>query len=192
MSAPLLHLLAGPNGAGKSTYVSHVLQPENPLRPFVNADVIAADRWPHAHVGHAYEAARIAAEARQDLLESRRSFITETVFSHPSKVGLIDDALRRGYLVHLHVIMVPLEVTLHRVAFRVEHGGHAVPEDKVRARYDRLWALVAQARDRADQTRFFENSRSESPFRLVATYDRGRLVGEAAWPSWTPADLRLA
>lgn len=191
MSVPVLHLLAGPNGAGKSTFVSYILQPENPLLPIVNADAIAAERWPDSQAEHAYEAARIAAAARQELLESRSSFITETVFSHPSKVDLLDDALRRGYLVYLHVIMVPLAATLSRVAFRAEHGGHGVPAEKVRARYDRLWALVAQARSFADVTDFFDNSKSESPFRLVAKYDRGRLVGQSDWPTWTPEDLRL-
>jgi len=47
MSSPVLHLLAGPNGSGKSTFVAEVLQEVTHL-PFVNADVIAAHRWPDA------------------------------------------------------------------------------------------------------------------------------------------------
>lgn len=52
---PVLHILAGPNGAGKTTYVERVLQPSTGLT-FINADVIAAQRWPDAQLEHAYEA----------------------------------------------------------------------------------------------------------------------------------------
>lgn len=190
MRVPLLHLLAGPNGAGKSTYVSHVLRRVNPLMPVVNADEIAAATWPASPGEHSYEAARLAAAQRRGLMDDRRSFITETVFSHPSKLDLMDDALHHGYLVHLHIIIVPLDVTLARAAFRVEHGGHTVPEEKIRERYERLWALLAQARDRADHTHVLDNSSSAEPFRRVATYERGRQVGSAAWPTWAPPELR--
>lgn len=190
MRAPLLHLLAGQDDAGKSTYVRHALRPVHPLMPFISADEIAAATWPDAASEHSYGANRLADALRTDLMEARRSFITETVFSHPSKLDLIDDALRRGYLVQLHIVIVPLEVTLARAAFRVEHGGHTVPEEKICGRYSRLWSLVARARDRADQACILDNSSSTAPFRQAAAYGRGRLVGEAAWPTWAPLELR--
>lgn len=120
------------------------------------------------------------------------SFITETVFSHPSKVELVGHAVAVGYVVQLHVILVPETVLVARVAGRVAQGGHDVPEHKIRERYARLWSLVAAARDLADRTTFYDNSRASTPFRVVATYERGRLVGNAAWPVWTPLSLRAA
>lgn len=185
---PILHLLAGSNGAGKSTYVERVIQPTTRL-PFVNADVIAAQRWPDAQAVHAYEAARAAETERQRLLAARQSFISETVFSHPSKVDLVDQAIQLGYVVHLYVVLVPVDTTINRVGERVRRGGHDVPHQKIRERYDRLWHLVAEARDRADRTEFFDNSLAAKPFRLVATYEWGRPVGELAWPKWTPKPL---
>ena len=117
------------------------------------------------------------------------SFITETVFSHPSKVDLVARASALGYLVHLHVVMVPESLAVARVAARVALGGHDVPADKVRERYARLWPLVATARDVADRATFYDNSRAARPFRVVAAYDHGRLVGRAGWPAWTPVSL---
>ncbi|MCU1602761.1 MAG: family ATPase [Frankiales bacterium] len=125
-------------------------------------------------------------------MAQRRSFITETVFSHPSKLALVETAQRAGYLVTLHVVLLPVEVTLARVAHRVGRGGHAVPEHKVRERYARLWPLVAQARVTADRTRVYDNSRADAPFRLVADYERGELVGRASYPRWAPAELAPA
>lgn len=188
---PLLHLLAGPNGAGKSSYVRDVLMPATGL-PFINADEIAADRWPMAQLENAYEAAQIAEAQRRDRIAAGESFISETVFSHPSKVQLVADAADAGYLVHLHVIIVPVELTVQRVRERVRRGGHAVPEEKIRERYARLWNHIAAATRIADVTEVLDNSSARAPFRLCARYEHGRQVGVATWPAWTPAGLRKA
>lgn len=47
------------------------------------------------------------------------SFISETAFSYVSKVELLADASALGHLVHLHVILVPVDLTVQRVAERV-------------------------------------------------------------------------
>ena len=188
MSAPVLYLLAGPNGAGKSTLVTRVLQPQTHL-PFVNADMIAADRWPGAESEHAYDAARLAEAARRELIQARQPFITETVFSHRSKFDLAVKASSAGYIVYLHVVMVPVEVTIGRVAHRVRHGGHDVPEHKIRERYERLWPLIAQARSIVDRAVFYDNENDRRPYRKVAAYEHGQPVGIPEWPSWTPEIL---
>lgn len=191
MRTPVLHVLAGPNGSGKSTFVAEVLAPVTHL-PFVNADRIAAQRWPGDESSHAYDAARAAAAEHDAAIGARRSFIAETVFSHASKVELVERALRAGYLVELHVMLVPEELAVQRVAYRVEQGGHTVPEQKIRERYRRLWKLVARAQRLAHRTTFYDNTQSSSPFARVAVYRRGRPVAEPSWPSWTPSELITA
>ncbi|MGO1182321.1 MAG: zeta toxin family protein [Micrococcaceae bacterium] len=188
---PIFHLIAGPNGAGKSSYVRDVLIPATKL-PFINADEIAADRWPDAQVQHAYEAARIAESQRQVRLSQGASFISETVFSHPSKVQLVADFVDAGFLVHLHVIAVPLDLTVQRVLERVRRGGHAVPEAKIRERYNRLWDNISAAIQQADTTQVFDNSSARKPFRLCANYEHGIPVGTPSWPKWIPTPLREA
>lgn len=186
---PILHLLAGSNGAGKSSYVRDVLMPATHL-PFINADEIAAERWPEAHAEHAYEAARIAEAQRRDRIAEGASFISETVFSHPSKVQLVADCVEARYLVHVHVIMVPVDLTVQRVRERVRRGGHAVPERKIRERYERLWGNIRAAIPLADTVAVFDNSSARTPFRLVARYEYGALIGAPSWPKWTPTALR--
>ena len=157
--------------------------------PFINADVIAAQRWPESQEAHAYEASQVAAEQRQELIVARASFITETVFSHPSKLSLIGGAQDADYHVTLHVLLVPADLTVSRVGERVRRGGHAVPEDKVRERYQRLWTLVVQARTLAERTYVYDNSSAVTPLRLIASYERGEPVGTPDWPAWTPVEL---
>lgn len=188
MSAPVLHVLAGPNGSGKSTFVREVLGPVTHL-PFINADEIAKQRWPGQEEQHAYEASKAGAAARDQVIAARQSFITETVFSHPSKVDLIAQALAASYLVELHVMLVPEELAVKRVEHRVALGGHTVPEDKVRQRYHRVWELIAVARQIVHRATFYDNTTSSTPFKSVAAYDRGQLVGTPAWPAWAPTEI---
>lgn len=185
-SSPDLYLLAGPNGAGKTTFHARVLAATG--LDFINADAIAALRWPGNEVAHAYDAAAEAAAVRERYLADRRSFITETVFSHPSKVELVTRAAEAGYRVHLRVMLVPEDLSVARVAARVAEGGHAVPEDKIRQRHRRLWAYVVDAMAVAYDTRVYDSSgqRGQS-FVEVARYQYGTLLGDAVWPDWAPA-----
>ena len=185
-----LDLVVGPNGAGKSTFVRLTLAPALPAASFVNADAIAEQRWPDDPVAHSYEAARVAAATRTALIERRQPLIAETVFSHPSKLDLLREAAAAGYYTALHVIMIPEELAVARVAARVVAGGHAVPEDKIRGRYRRLWAIVADAITLADTATVYDNSRRAGP-RDVAALSHGFAVGSPSWPDWTPDALAL-
>ena len=82
MAAPRLIFLAGPNGAGKSTFYEAFLRAAG--LPFVNAVRIGAALG----IAEA-EAAAAADQARERLLESRESFVTETVFLEPVGAKLV-------------------------------------------------------------------------------------------------------
>jgi predicted ABC-type ATPase len=189
MADPVLHLIAGPNGAGKSTLYDRVIGPVTTLL-VIDADAIAARQWPGDTAAHAYDASRQAAEARDELLAARTSFVTETVFSHPSKVEFVEAAVTTGYLVTLHVVLVPESLAVARVANRVVHGGHDIPEEKVRSRYARLWPLVATAILLVDAATVYDNTSASAPFRVVASFHRGVAVATPSWPRWTPKELR--
>lgn len=59
---------------------------------------------------------------------------------------------------------------------RTAEGGHDVPEDKIRSRYDRGQPLIRQAVLRADRGMVFDNSRLNTPPRLMLMFAAGRLV----------------
>jgi predicted ABC-type ATPase len=186
---PVLHVLAGPNGAGKTTLYERVIAPSTRL-PFVNADVIAAREWPGAEAAHAYDAAKLAAAERTTLIEQRRSFVTETVFSHASKVELLAVARDRGYLITLHILLIPAELAVLRVGDRVGRGGHVVPERKIVERWERLWSHVVTAAPVANEVFVYDNSSASRPYRVVAHLRDGKAVRQPDWPDWTPEALR--
>lgn len=149
------HLLAGPNGAGKSTLYRALVR-EGILGPpleFVNADLHERDHLRHiADPQQRSQAARAWADARRAaLLEAATPFASETVFSHPSKLALMQDAQRHGYTVALYVVALddPARL-LARVAQRVREGGHPVPPERILARYPRTMANLARAVQIAD------------------------------------------
>jgi predicted ABC-type ATPase len=189
VSDPVLHVLAGPNGAGKTTLYERAIGPVTHLQ-FINADVIAAERWPGAEAAHAYDASGLAAAQRDRFIAERRSFVAETVFSHPSKVELLTAARGTGYLITLHVVLIPEELAVLRVTARVRRGGHAVPEQKIRERWGRLWEHVAAAAPLADDVIVYDNSTAKRPFRIVAQLRDGRSLRTPTWPAWAPESLR--
>ncbi len=149
-SKPVFYLLAGPNGAGKSTlYKALVLAGTVPrTAEFVNADLYEAEHLQHiAQPQVRSKQARLWADARRaELLEAGQSFVSETVFSHESKLALIEDAQAHGFFVMLLVVALDKpERLLERVAQRVAEGGHPVPADRILARYPRTLANLTHA-----------------------------------------------
>jgi predicted ABC-type ATPase len=184
-----LDLVVGPNGAGKSTFIGFTLAPLLSGSLVVNADEIARQRWPQDPASHSYDAAQIAADTRAKLIDLGRSFIAETVFSHPSKLDLIHAARRAGFTVVLHVLLIPEDLAVERVRHRVRAGGHDVPETKIRQRHRRLWVPVAEAIALSDLATVYDNSRLRGP-RIVARLSGGLTVGSPDWPTWAPEVLR--
>jgi predicted ABC-type ATPase len=180
-----LDLIVGPNGAGKSMFAQEILARQLPGILFVNADLIALERWPGDSEGHAYDAAKIAEATRSALIGNDRQFIAETVFSHPSKLALIEQAQAAGFYVALHVLMVPEDLAVARVATRVENGGHSVPENKIRERYQRVWPQVTVAAAKVQSATFWDNSTLDGPDQ-VAEFANGQLLAPPKWPHWTP------
>ena len=164
---PELIMLVGGNGAGKSTFYRQFLAPLN--IPFVNADLIARELWPDSPEQHSYEAAHLAERQRTRMLEEGVSFCFETVFSHGSKVDFMAQAKLRGYRVKAIVIhLAEPNLNILRVQQRVEEGGHAVPEEKVRQRIPRALSNIKLMVPLCDDLLIFDNGSSDHPFQLLA------------------------
>ena len=173
---PTLIVLAGPNGAGKSTLYRTRVAPAF-AGPFVNADVIQREELGDDAPEAAYRAAEIAVGRRGEIMARGGDLVTETVFSHPSKLDLVRDAKARGYAVWMiHVGVGNAELSVARVAYRARTGGHDVPEGKVRARYDRGGPLIREAVHVADVGLVYDNSVAGRPPKLILTFEKGLLV----------------
>lgn len=155
--APQLVMIAGPNGSGKSTLVAALRADPNIQLPalYINADDLQRERG----LTDARQAQQVANDLRNRALEVRGDVMYETVMSHPSKVAELQRAKTAGY--HITVHMVATEnaaVNVERVGVRVGAGGHDVPPETIRARYQRTLALAPVALGYADQALIFDNT----------------------------------
>lgn len=178
-------VLAGPNGAGKSTLYTSRVAPFF-SGPFINADIIQRDELCDPSPEASYTAAQIATARRARHLKAGLDFVTETVFSHPSKLSLVTEAQARGFQVRvMHVGVEFADISVARISCRVQEGGHTVPEHKVRERFDRSAALIRAAVLKADHSHVYDNSRLNEPPRHCLTFRSGNLVQTAPdLPQW--------
>ncbi len=145
---PDLYIIAGCNGAGKTT-ASYTLLPKTlGITEFVNADEIAKGLSPFNQEGVALEAGRIMLNRIKDLIQKKKNFAFETTLATRSYVGLINEAKKNGYKVHLVFLWLnSVDLTIKRVKTRVQKGGHNIPVNVIRRRYvsglDNLFGLYS-------------------------------------------------
>jgi len=136
---PYLYIIAGCNGAGKTTASFTILPEMLKCKEFVNSDEIAKGLSPFnaSNIAVAVEASRIMYRRVKELISVSETFAMETTLATRSVVNLIREAQREGYFVTLLFFWLNTpELAIERVKMRVAAGGHDIPEETIRRRYD--------------------------------------------------------
>lgn len=164
---PTLCILGGCNGAGKSTLARELL-PLLGIRRFLNADEIAKGLSPVDPSLAAFKAGRLLIEEARELIATGSSFAIESTLSGRTYLSMIREAKERGYRFIMHYIIIEsASQAVSRVALRVTHGGHHVPEEDVRRRFDRSRRhFVEDYVQLADEWVLWDNS--QPPHRQIA------------------------
>jgi predicted ABC-type ATPase len=140
-----------------------------------------------ASQGNGYLAAAIVDFLREELLLRGSSFSFETVMSHRSKVEFFGKARAAGYKTYLYFVCTnSAELNVARVRSRVKSGGHPVPEDRIRDRYDRCLDLARDAIANSYRAYVFDNSGREPLWLAEFGPDGGceLKVDKARLPQW--------
>jgi predicted ABC-type ATPase len=120
----------------------------------------------------------------REYLENRQSFAIETTLSSRSTLATILQAEERGFAVHLVYVCVDnAERSIQRVCERVTQGGHDVPEEDVRRRYERSLQNLPDVLRRAHKGIVFENSgnRPRKVLEIQAGVIVWRADSDTAW-----------
>jgi len=129
-------ILAGPNGAGKTTFAREFLLNEARCPTFVNADLIAAGLSPFQPERAAMRAGRVMVDLIRAHVTRGESFAVETTLADRSYARMIRHWRAESYRVSIWFLALPSpDVAIARVAERVSHGGHSVPDSVVRRRF---------------------------------------------------------
>jgi predicted ABC-type ATPase len=135
---PCIVVLSGPNGAGKTTCAERLLRDTLAVDEFVNVDWIARGLSGFSPERAAMAAGRHMLRRLRELASARQSFAFETTLASKTFAPWLRGRKASGYEVRLvHLSLPNPEVAVQRVRGRVQEGGHDVPEEIVRRRYQR-------------------------------------------------------
>lgn len=165
-------IIAGVNGAGKST----LYQTNETLKEIqrVNVDEIVREIGDWKNINDVFTAGKIAVKKISNYLEDGTSFNQETTLCGKSIIKNILRAKSLGYFIELHYVGVDsAEIAKERVRYRVEQGGHGIPESDIEKRYEETFKQLNRILKECNLIAFYDNTES---FRRFAICKNGELV----------------
>ncbi|MBQ3207267.1 MAG: zeta toxin family protein [Bacteroidales bacterium] len=173
---PRLYIISGCNGAGKTT-ASYSLLPEMlNCTQFVNSDEFAKGLSPFNPEKASIQASRYMLMKIRYLLKRYQDFAVETTLATRTLLKTVRMAQDAGYTVTLMYFWLKSpELAVERVHARVEAGGHNIPEETIRRRYQvgidyffHYYAPVCERWILADN--------SQIPFRVIAEGTKDEVI----------------
>jgi predicted ABC-type ATPase len=192
VNAPAFWLIAGPNGSGKSS-----LYGSNSAATYGETNIADAARsfWIinpdlltyriRSVEGKALRAANLEAVRRVEAwleasINAHQSIGVETVLSTAKYRRLVRAAKKRKFEIRvIYVILKSPELNIRRVQMRIRKGGHGVPPEKIRERWDRSLKQLPWFLNECDWALLFDNSKQ---LRVVGRKRRGTIVLDPTAP----------
>lgn len=161
-------MLAGANGAGKSSIAGAFLRRAG--GEFFNPDE-AAQRILAAHPGLPSAEAnslawKLGLQQLQSAVRMQSDYWFETTLGGHTITATLAAAAKAGMAVRIwYVGLSSPELHVARVAARVRRGGHAIPEDLIRRRYDASRRNLIRLLPQLTELAVFDNSPEADPAR---------------------------
>lgn len=202
---PLLYVLAGVNGAGKSSIGESEFRSQG--SPVFNPDTVAQQiRSLHPDIpltlanAHAWQ---IGKSLLEQAITSGRDYRFETTLGGRTIAQLLEQAARSGHRLHLWFCgLASADLHLRRVRSRVAHGGHDIPEEKIRERWNRSRENLIRLLPLIDHLRVYDNSAEADPAEghrpkplLLLEMQRGKITAPAdlsGAPDWAQPIIAAA
>ena len=165
-AAACIYVLAGTNGGGKSSIGGAAIRengadyfnPDEAARRIRSANPHISER--DANIAAWHEGTRLLQEA----VARRLVFAFETTLGGDTMTRLLRRALAEGVEVRMwYVALSTPERHIARVRARVARGGHDIPEDTIRRRYERSRVNLIRLLPQLTELRVFDNSVDADP-----------------------------
>ena len=163
---PLLYVLAGVNGAGKSSIGesefcsqgSAVFNPDTVAQQIRNLHPDIPLTLANAH------AWQIGKSLLEQAITNGRDYRFETTLGGRTIAQLLEQAAHAGHRLHIWFCgLASADLHLRRVRSRVAHGGHDIPEAKIRERWNRSRENLIRILPLIDHLRVYDNSAEADP-----------------------------
>ncbi len=162
-------IIGGVNGVGKSSFTGVLARKTDDLGIIIDTDRINAEFG-----GDRIKGEKKAIKLIDDCLDRGLSFTQETTLSGVRTLKTIRRAIERDYHIRLYYIGVgSCEESMLRIANRVRKGGHDIPSEDVKRRYEKRFNDLAAVLPYCSEAEFWDN---ENGFVNVGEYKNGSLV----------------
>ena len=163
-------IIAGVNGAGKSTLFQSLDSLHDMER--INTDEIVKSFGNWENASDVMKAGKIAVKKIDACFQKGVSFNQETTLCGNAILNNISKAKNLGYEVEIHYVGVEnVELAKARIAYRVAHGGHDIPDTDVERRYLESFNHLYAIKDKCDLVVLYDNTKE---FNRFAVYTNGK------------------
>lgn len=170
-------LLAGVNGAGKSSlyHSQSLIKPSIINMVRINSDEILISMggdWKNTN--NQLEAMRKAISILRDCLDKGISFNQETTLTGHTIIQNMLKAKSLGYNVEMHYIgLESVDLAISRVNKRVKDGGHGIPSEVVKRRYDNSLSNLKKVIPICNRLVIYDNTNA---INRIALFRDGKLI----------------
>jgi predicted ABC-type ATPase len=190
-------VIAGVNGAGKSSVGGAAIReagglyynPDEAARKLIASDL---DLTQQEANGVAWNK---GVELIRKAIDERFDFAFESTLGGNTISRMLREAAAQGIKLHIwYTGLSSPELHIARVRQRVRHGGHFIPEEDIRRRYDRSRLNLIDLIPQLTSLRIFDNSFEANPEEgkapkpvLILDMEVGRIIGPSdltKTPAW--------
>jgi predicted ABC-type ATPase len=165
-------IFAGVNGAGKTTLYELKKQPD--IKRVNPDEILMLDGKDWRDSNNVFVAMRKSVCLINDYFSDGRSFCQETTLTGKTVFKHIRAAKSSGYYIKMHYVgLESVDLSIKRVAERVQKGGHGIDEDVLRRRYSCSLDNLRTAVLLCDEVLVYDNS---DMFRLIASFNNGEMI----------------
>lgn len=190
-------MLAGTNGAGKSSIAGELLRTAggNYFNPDEAARVLR-QRYPNLSQTEANSRAWSEnVRLLQQAIDNKQAYFFESTLGGETIARMLMSAMAKGIAVRIwYAALATPQMHIDRVAARVSKGGHDIPEDDIRRRYDNSRLNLIKLLPGLAELKMYDNSAEADPATgamphplLVLHWRDGRIVAPKklhATPEW--------
>ena len=171
-------IIGGVNGVGKSSLTGVLASESNDLGVIIDTDKITASLG-----GDKIKGGKAAIERINNSLAKGINFTQETTLSGSRILKTIKRARELDYFIRLYYVGVnSADESMKRIRNRVEKGGHDIPEQDVKRRYNKRFEDLVNILPYCNEVKFYDN---ENGFVEKAEYKNGELITKSkSIPEW--------
>lgn len=171
-------IIGGVNGAGKSSLTGVLRTQLCDLGTVIDADLLTAGAG-----GNKIEGGRAAVRLISDCLKNGVNFTQETTLSGKKTLHTITAARDMDFYIRLYYVGISTpEESLARIENRVRKGGHDIPPETVKKRFESRHADLARILPYCNEAHFYDN---ENGFVHAGEYRNGEMIPvRTPLPGW--------